>query len=148
MQQYIRMGSAFLMAMVSSAWLCADVLAGDPAVAAAPKKQVVAKELTGEISGISGNFLSVNYGIDPASGAGLEAAFVIDRKKTKLIRRSKWEDLSFGDTVLVAYDEVTQTRDDGRKVRASMVKSVTFVQPGAPSLSSREDAAAANAVQK
>jgi hypothetical protein len=94
-----------------------------------PKEKVIVetKEILGEVSGISGNFLAVAYGRDPQSGAGLEMAFNIDNK-VRIAHKRSIRDINFGDTVKVVYEETTTIKEDGLKISQRVAKMVSFVK--------------------
>lgn len=96
------------------------------AAADAPKIEVVKKEVVGPISGLSKNFIAVEYALDERSA--YEIGFKID--KGVEFQRRKLKDLSLGDIVAVVYEQTIETRK-GQKPKAirHKAKTVQFRQP-------------------
>ncbi len=86
------------------------------------------KEVSGKITSLSSNFLAVESGIDQNEGAALESAFNLD-KNVRVIHKKNLKELNIGDTVSVGYEETIETMEDGRKMRKSAVKTITFLNP-------------------
>lgn len=119
------------------------VLADDaqPAV----KKNVTVKTLSGEVSGISPNFIAVLYGQDAKSS--YEMGLVIN-KNTKVERKHSLNEIVVGDTVSVKYEETTQVikektqkgeEKDTVKVLSRIAKVVSFIKSPAEGLQSTEE---------
>ena len=96
------------------------------------KKIVVVKEMQGEVSGISSNFIAIVYGQDKK--ASYEMALTMD-KDVKVEDRKSLKDIGVGDIVSVSYEETTETKKEGDKdisrVVSRVVKKIRFIRPGA-----------------
>lgn len=109
------------------------------------KEEIARKSVAGEVSGLAPNFIAVLYGQSQESQAALEMAFDLD-KDVKIEHRKSLKEINMGDTVEVAYLEITKTREDGRKISRRVAKVITFVrasekQPETNVLQSRETVA-------
>lgn len=85
----------------------------------------VPKEIEGKVSGISPNFIAIAYG--ESKQASLEMAFDLN-KNVKVNHKKSLSEIAMGDTVKVDYDEITRTRDDGKKISRRAAKMVTFLR--------------------
>lgn len=85
----------------------------------------VAKEIEGKVSGISANFIAIAYG--ESKEASLEMAFDLN-KDVKVNHKKSLSEIGMGDTVKVDYDEVTRTRDDGKKISKRVAKIISFLR--------------------
>jgi len=96
------------------------------------KKTVAVKELQGEVSGISSNFIAILYGQDKKTS--YEMALTVD-KDVKIENRKSLKDIGVGDIVSVSYEETAETKKEGDKditrVVSRVVKKVRFIRPGA-----------------
>lgn len=96
------------------------------------KKTVVVKEMQGEVSGISNNFIAIVYGQDKKTS--YEMAFTMD-KDVKIEDRKSLKDIGVGDIVLVSFEETTETKKEGDKdisrVVSRVVKKIRFIRPAA-----------------
>ena len=92
------------------------------------KFEVRLKEVSGKITSLSPNFLAVETGIDQKEGAALESAFNLG-KDVRIVHKKNLKELNIGDTVSVGYEETVETMEDGRKMRKSSVKTITFLNP-------------------
>lgn len=96
------------------------------------KKKVVVKELQGEVSGISSNFIAIVYGQDKKTS--YEMAFTMD-KDVKVEDRKSLKDIGVRDIVSVSFEETTETKKqddkDISRVVSRVVKKIRFIRPGA-----------------
>lgn len=98
------------------------------AEAGEPRKEVYSKHLSGEVSGISSNFVAILYGVDNERQTSMEMAFTID-KDAKVDGKKSLSEITPGDTVSVAYEETTQTDEKGyTRVKERVVKRITFIK--------------------
>jgi hypothetical protein len=95
----------------------------------APKREVVPKTVTGVVSGISYNFIAVMYGHDAKGEVAREMAFNVD-KNVRIEHKPGIKDIKAGDTVTVAYDEITVTAPDGSKAVQRITKAIAFLRQG------------------
>lgn len=112
----------------------------EPAVPEAPKEKIEVenKTLSGRVSGVSKNFIAVEYGMSPREESVLEMAFNID-KDVIFEGTKKIEQIVLGDIVQVKYEVTTKTIGEGleaQKFRSHVAKSVKFLKPAPPELSS------------
>jgi hypothetical protein len=107
-------------------------------------KKTLDKEISGQVSGISANFIAVLY--DKDKKRSYEMALIID-KNTKVEHKNKLKEIQIGDTVLVKYAETTKTykvetekgqKKDVTKVLGRQVKTVVFLQAAPKGLQSLE----------
>lgn len=103
------------------------------------------KEVTGEVGGISKNFLAILYGQD--KDASYEMALTID-KDVKLKGKNSLSEIGPGDTVSVSYEEKAETykendekgkEKDVTKVLSRVVKAVTFIKSAPKELQAPEE---------
>lgn len=96
------------------------------------KKTVAVKELQGEVSGISSNFIAILYGQDKKTS--YEMALTLD-KDVRIEDRKSLKDIGVGDVVSVSYEETTETKKQDDKevtrVMGRVVKKIRFIRPGA-----------------
>ncbi len=87
------------------------------------KRQVITKKVSGEVAGISGNFIAVDY--KQEGNAIYELALTMD-KNTKSSYKSLKE-ISIGDLVVVTYEETVETVE-GKNPRtlSRLAKAVEF----------------------
>lgn len=92
----------------------------------------VTKEITGEVAGISNNFIAVDYAIDFKEGAALEMAFNIG-KDIKIEYKKSLSEIGVGDTVAVIYEEIT-TKDKEGKIKKTerLPKVIKFISKAKP----------------
>jgi hypothetical protein len=109
-----------------------------------PKKITLEKTVSGDVSGISPNFIAILYGQDKKTS--YEMALVID-KNTKVERKKSLKEIGAGDTVSVKYEETTQTHKektekgkekDITKILVRLAKVVSFVKAAPKELQSLE----------
>ncbi len=87
-----------------------------------------AKEITGEITGISSNYISIVYSQDEDNATEYEALLLVGEGTT--FTRKNLSALSVGDIVSVQCDDYIQTDSNGRKYCAKRVtKEVKFLSP-------------------
>ena len=109
------------------------------------KKEVLAKHMTGEVSGISANFLGLVYNVDQKEQTSYEMAFSLD-KDVKVEAKAGLSEISPGDIVSVAYDETLETDDQGNKrVMQRLVKRIAYLKPSADKLEEAKREEKANA---
>lgn len=94
-----------------------------------PKIEAVNKKITGEVSGVSNNFIAVVYGKSDKDKASLEMAFNIG-SHVNIVNKKSLKEIGIGDIVEVEYQEITRTESDGRKSSKSITQSVIFVKAG------------------
>lgn len=95
----------------------------------------ITKQVTGEIAGISKNFIAVDYGLNAQGTSMQEMAFNLD-KNIKIEHKRSLAELYLGDTVTVTYEEITKTDKQGGKWVNCIPKVITFVRPAQKSLES------------
>ena len=100
--------------------------------------EVAQKEATGVIGSLSANFIAIETGVDSQAGAATEAAFDLS-KNVRIEHKNSLKDLKVGDTVTVGYEETIETRDDGRKMRKTSVKTITFLKPAPAEMTALEE---------
>ncbi|MFA6384702.1 MAG: hypothetical protein WCY10_04960 [Candidatus Omnitrophota bacterium] len=112
-----------------------------PKTGAAVKEtvKIVAKEASGTVSALSGNFIAVATGVDPVSKVGVESAFNLD-KKVRIIHKKSLNDIKTGDTVKVNYEETLKIQEGKRKSRSTKVISITFLKAAPKTPDSQEPA--------
>jgi len=100
--------------------------------------EVALKEATGVIGSLSANFIAIETGVDPQQGAATEAAFNLS-KNVRIEHKNSLKEIKVGDTVTVGYEETIETRDDGRKMRKTLVKTITFLKPAPAEMTALEE---------
>jgi hypothetical protein len=93
-----------------------------------PRREVVAKEVFGAVSGISSNFVAVVYGRDPKSEILTEMAFNVG-KEVVIKNKKSLKEINPEDSIKVLYDEITETREDGRIIKSRVAKEIVFLRP-------------------
>jgi hypothetical protein len=94
------------------------------------KEEVVKKEVMGEVSGISPNFIAIVYGQNQEKQSSLEMAFDLN-KDVVVTHKKSLSEIGMGDTVKVDYDQITKTKDDGTKISRRLARMVTFLRKAA-----------------
>jgi len=94
-------------------------------------KEVTTKKITGEVMGISRNFIAVFYWKDEKKQDSLEMALNID-KGVKIENKKDLKEISVGNIVTVTYEETTEKRKDDKegkiKVKNKLVKKIVFIK--------------------
>lgn len=89
-------------------------------------RTVKLKEVRGEVSGISSNFIAVLYGKD--ADTSYEIALNTDAK-TRVERKNSLKDIAVGDTVFVSYEETIETKKGEKpRILGRVVKLVRFLR--------------------
>jgi hypothetical protein len=93
-------------------------------------EEVKMKKMTGEVDGISRNFISILYGQDEKTSYAM--AFDID-KNVKIENKTDLKQINVGNTVTVTYQEKTEKPKDDKdgkkiKVKNRTVKNIVFVK--------------------
>jgi hypothetical protein len=129
MARYI---SKIILSGVLMAGLCTGLGIGYAAEKDDPDiiKEVTMKKMTGEVEGISQNFISILYSQDKK--ASYEMAFSID-KDVKIENKADLKEISVGNIVIVTYQETTEKPKDDKdgkkiKVKNRIVKRIIFVK--------------------
>lgn len=91
------------------------------------KVEVATKTITGEISGISSNFIALLCGVNPQSGAASEMAFNLD-KGVQVEHKNSLKDLMLEDMVDIVYDEITVTDKEGKQSSKRQVRLISFLR--------------------
>ena len=91
------------------------------------KVELVTKTITGEISGISSNFIALLCGVDSQSGAAKEMAFNLD-KNLQIEHKNSLKDLMLEDMVDIVYDEITVTDKEGKVSIKRQVRLISFLK--------------------
>lgn len=99
------------------------------------KTERATKQVTGEIAGLSKNFIAVDYGMNAKGTSMQEMAFNLDKNITLEHKRNLAE-YSVGDTVTVTYEEITKTDKEGKKWTNCIPKVISFVRPAQKSFES------------
>lgn len=91
--------------------------------------KTLAKEVTGEVSGISNNFIAVVYSRDEAKHSEKEIPLTIEGAP-RLEHIGNLSQIKLGDTVTVQYDELIGVREDGKEiVTGRRAKVIKFIRP-------------------
>lgn len=90
-----------------------------------PKLKTETRQVSGEVAGISPNFIAVLY--DQDSSASYEMALAMD-KNTRIAHKASWKDINIGDTVSVRYEETTEIAGKIVKIKSRIAKVVSFVK--------------------
>jgi hypothetical protein len=89
------------------------------------KRQVIKRQLVGEVGGIARDFIAVDYEKD--GKATYEMALAMD-KSTKGYRRDL-KDINLGDLVAVTYEEISEVKEGQKpKIIKRLAKVVEFRQ--------------------
>jgi hypothetical protein len=104
---------------------------------ARPEVKITAKECTGTLVGLGGNFIAVAAGLNADSGAASEYAFNLG-KDVQIVHKRSLKEFVVGDTVKVSYEEQIATTPEGNKKRSHTVKTITFLKPAANDLTAQE----------
>ena len=92
---------------------------------AKPKHQVITKKVTGEVAGISKNFIAVDYKQDEKGTR--ELALDMDKKTNSAYE--SLEKIKVGDIVAVTYDEISEVKEGQRPIVIKrLAKLVEFHQ--------------------
>lgn len=101
------------------------------------KIETTVKEVSGEISGVSSNFIAILYGQDET--ASYEMAFSVG-KDVKLVHKKSLSELAVGDTVTVSYEEKTKKNKEGKIMILSRVpKRISFIRAAPKALPETEE---------
>lgn len=97
---------------------------------ALPHEETASKSVSGIVSGVSANFIAVEYGTaEKGGGAALEMAFNIG-KSVAIENKKSIKDIVLGDTVEVNYNEITKFDGEGKKIGVRReAKKVAFLRP-------------------
>lgn len=87
--------------------------------------------VSGEISGISKNYISVVYEKDTENGIEYEMLLPID-KDIQLEYKKSLGEMKIGDRVSIQYEDTTTEDSEKQKTFKREAKVVTFVGPAAP----------------
>jgi hypothetical protein len=107
------------------------------------KIATVKKEITGVVSGISNNFIAIEYKVDLKEGMAYEIALNIG-KDIKIERKKNLSEISMGDVVTVTYEEnlkKEKDKDSGRekiRVMSRVAKVIKFVNKAKPVIENAE----------
>jgi hypothetical protein len=85
-------------------------------------KEVATKKMTGEVQGISKNFISILYSQDEKTS--YEMAFDVD-KDVKIENKKDLKQINIGNIVTVSYEETTEKPKDDKDVKKIKVKNRT-----------------------
>ena len=91
--------------------------------------KTVSKEIAGEVTGISKNFIAVAYKRE--KGVESEMTFAIEGIPN-LERIKNLEDIQLQDTVIVGYEESTEIDEEGKEFTRRVAKTIKFVKPAPP----------------
>ena len=94
---------------------------------AEPKEEVANKLISGQVSGISGNFIAVDCGMNPEGTGSREMVFNVD-EGVQIEHKKSIKEIGVGDTVDVAYDEITKTAQDGKKTSKRVARAISFIR--------------------
>ncbi len=89
---------------------------------------VLAKEVTGEVSGIADDSISIIYKEEKAAGVEYEILLPIDQG-TKVERIKDLNQIKVGDTVTVEYADTVETDAEGKEITKRISKVIKFVRP-------------------
>lgn len=103
----------------------APVAASSETAPTEPKIETVMRSVTGEVSGVSGGFIAILFGVGKETS--YEMAFNLD-KDVKVVHKESLKDIAQGDTVSVSYEETTRTKEGEKpRVMARVVKEISFI---------------------
>ncbi len=105
-----------------------DVTQPAPASQQQPLKTVAHKTVEGVVTGLSGNFMAVQYGRDETQQVCLEMAFNVD-PNVKIEHKQSIKDFVMGDTVFVSYDLISEKFDDDTELKKIVATKISFVRP-------------------
>lgn len=88
----------------------------------------VTKEVSGEISAIGKDYISIIYKRDEKKGTEYEMLVPIDTS-TKLERKKSLSELNIGDTVKIQCEDMTLEDTSGEKKMERKAKVISFVSP-------------------
>ena len=116
-----------------AAGLCGTLFAAEPAAQQKeekhePKAEVVTNEITGSVSGIGRNYITVNYKHDAEKGAEYEVYFPIDAN-VQVQNKKNISDIAVGDRVGIIYEETRIDDPDKGKETKRKAKIVRYVGP-------------------
>ena len=92
------------------------------------KITVTTKEVEGQVTGLSHNFIAVLYGNSAETGSGLEMGFRIDQKKVRIEHKKDLSEIGMGDIVKISYEETIKTEDNTREISNRQPKVITFLR--------------------
>lgn len=92
------------------------------------KEILTTKTVSGEVSGVSSDFIAISYGMSKKNDASLEMALTVD-KNVKVEHKDNLSQIGPGDTVSVTYEEKTQKDEKGNiRVKSRVAKKITFLK--------------------
>lgn len=91
------------------------------------REEIISKSVLGIVTGVSANFIAVEYGSNQP-GPATEMAFNVG-KDVKIENKKSIKEISMGDTVEIAYSEMTRIDQDGKKLGSRRVANkVRFIK--------------------
>jgi Cu/Ag efflux protein CusF len=89
------------------------------------KIEVLSKKISGEVAGVSKNFLAVMY--DQDEEVAYEMTFKVE-KDVKVLNIGDLLEIKFGDTVSVNYEETVELDPVENKIKSRVAKVISFVK--------------------
>ena len=91
----------------------------------------VAKEIQGEVAGISKDSIAIIYNRNEATGEEYEMSFPV-AKEVDIVHKKSINEIAVGDTVNVQYEEITEKSAEDKEKDPEIkrqVKVITFLRP-------------------
>lgn len=128
MIKIVRAVSFILPIIVMGLTVPADAQQGSTQQPQEEKEEIARKSVSGEVGGISANFIAVAYGMSEKEQSSMEMAFDVD-KNVKIEHKKSLKEIGLGDTVEVVYDEIKKIDAQG-KVKSSrrLARVIVFVR--------------------
>lgn len=121
----LAMTAIFLSVVLNNFCFAQEKSAGPQTQSPQVKRKVITREVVGEVAGISGNFIAVDYKTD--SKIVYELALVVD-KNTRVLRKAL-KDMVVGDLIAVTYEETIETIEGQKpKTLKRLAKVIEFRQ--------------------
>lgn len=95
------------------------------------KEEKTSKSVSGEVTGVSANFIAVAYGINEKEQSSLEMAFDVD-KNVKIDHKKSIKEIGLGDMVEVVYDEIKKIDAQGKVTSSRRLARVVVFLRAAP----------------
>lgn len=95
------------------------------------KEEIIRKSVSGEVAGVSANFIAVAYGISEKEQSSLEMAFDVD-KNVKIDHKKSIKEIGLGDMVEVVYDEIKKIDAQGKITSSRRLARVIVFLRAAP----------------
>ena len=132
------LNSSILFSICVCAFLYIGLVFVQSADAASKKPQIKdARSITGTVSIIRDNYISIVFKTDSATNEDYEMIFLLD--ETVTFQRAELSELEEGDTVLISFDEFSEEDDKGaKKFKKRITKNIKFLHKASKSLRSKQ----------